>query len=564
MTPAHNLRLRLDRRARSVRWLGLRLRLSGGLIIAGLAAYAALGGSVARAQELYVGRIAVINSEMNFTGPQTILHASSFPATFRFKMNYKLEDNAVAWAYDTSVTVKVERETGPYGSGSWETVLSRTESESRTWPNQKYKREGSIISDPVQQSDPVVRYRVSLTGKSNRTTRGPYSPVITVALRPARGGEELTAILVASRSAAVVYQDFKAAIEQFEDGRPDYSGISRAVENLYRNTLAFWPYADLVLANSPAEFMAAVAEEVSSLLGLEAAVLLVDYAGKAAQLTEQVTADVREAITQANYARAMQPAARELGDQNGHALALDASGRIARALENYGYHQSISAEQLDAQLSGTEADLATFVGSLRRAKSKFETEARIWRFNIGESTVDEVIARGQRFFDVPERVVVGHVYATQMLQRRLRERQSLLAVNALNDRPSPVRVGVRGLDENGRTVVDATLTWGGDDNAYSTESIEMPTNARVLRLTFLNDSYTPPYDPDHDRNAFIDYIELNGVRVEAEDFDRTGGRGGPYSGCGKRREPGASGGYVAGCGNPGDFVEFDLAGLSGG
>ena len=78
----------------------------------------------------------------------------------------------------------------------------------------------------------------------------------------------------------------------------------------------------------------------------------------------------------------------------------------------------------------------------------------------------------------------------------------------------------------------------------------------MIRLTFANDYYRPG-NADTDRNAFIDFLDWNGTRIEAESFDHTGGRPGDrYAGCGRRQEAGRSGGYVADCGNGGDYVAY--------
>ncbi|MGD9101136.1 MAG: carbohydrate-binding domain-containing protein, partial [Anaerolineae bacterium] len=134
-----------------------------------------------------------------------------------------------------------------------------------------------------------------------------------------------------------------------------------------------------------------------------------------------------------------------------------------------------------------------------------------------------------------------------------------LQVTALNDRPGPVEVAVRGADADGNTTITSTLTWDGDDNTFSTLETTIPTTTRTLRFTFVNDLYQGPGDPDLDRNALLDYFEVDGVHYEAEDFDRTGGLGTASPGCGTGTAViGTAGRIVANCGNQGDWVEYDL------
>ena len=137
---------------------------------------------------------------------------------------------------------------------------------------------------------------------------------------------------------------------------------------------------------------------------------------------------------------------------------------------------------------------------------------------------------------------------------------AMLRIQALNDRPGPVKLQVWGIDPAGTVTVDTVVEWSAADNRYSTESIEIPAATSVVRLTFVNDFWRAAGGPDMDRNAFIDYVEWGGERFEAEGFEHTGGRPGQGAGCGRREEPGRSDGLVAGCGNGGDFIELRLSG----
>jgi hypothetical protein len=129
-----------------------------------------------------------------------------------------------------------------------------------------------------------------------------------------------------------------------------------------------------------------------------------------------------------------------------------------------------------------------------------------------------------------------------------------LAINALNDRPGPVVLAVHGANYAGKLVLDTRVSFDADDNRYSTRTIEIPATAEIIRIMFVNDAYRPG-GPDLDRNAFIDYIVWDGVRIEAEAFFDSRGRGSD-PGCGSVKGEGRSGGRFAGCGNGGDYVAF--------
>ena len=98
----------------------------------------------------------------------------------------------------------------------------------------------------------------------------------------------------------------------------------------------------------------------------------------------------------------------------------------------------------------------------------------------------------------------------------------LLEIRALNDKPGPVNVRVEILDLGGTLIHSSVVSWVDDNNQYSIQSLTIPATSRVLRLTFINDSFIC-CDPDDDRNAFIDFFRVDGFQREGEDFDRTGG-----------------------------------------
>ena len=131
----------------------------------------------------------------------------------------------------------------------------------------------------------------------------------------------------------------------------------------------------------------------------------------------------------------------------------------------------------------------------------------------------------------------------------------LLRVNVNNDIPGPVDLVVQVTDAPGKIIVDEVMTWDANNNIFSTEIIEIPARARVLRFTFINDFFDGTGNPDGDRNAFIDYFTLNHNRYEGEDFDRTGGPDPQFPGCEVTTFPART---AANCGNEGDWVEYDL------
>jgi hypothetical protein len=129
-----------------------------------------------------------------------------------------------------------------------------------------------------------------------------------------------------------------------------------------------------------------------------------------------------------------------------------------------------------------------------------------------------------------------------------------LSVEARHDVPGPVDIVAEGWDSQGTALFSSTLTWSLNDNSWGANNLIIPVNTRVIRLTFINDHFVC-CDPDDDRNGFIDFIEINGNRREAEDFDRTGGTDQNFPGCDTAVIDGR---VTAGCGNNNDFVEYDL------
>lgn len=104
-----------------------------------------------------------------------------------------------------------------------------------------------------------------------------------------------------------------------------------------------------------------------------------------------------------------------------------------------------------------------------------------------------------------------------------------------------------------------TLSFGALDDQFTVESIAIPDGTTTVALKNVNDYYDPvtPYSDATDLNAYIDWIEIDGIRIEAEAYDRTSGDDGVgvdevienYSG---------SGATVINLWQTNDQVEFDL------
>ena len=134
-------------------------------------------------------------------------------------------------------------------------------------------------------------------------------------------------------------------------------------------------------------------------------------------------------------------------------------------------------------------------------------------------------------------------------------RADLLRVNARNDKPGPVDIRMNGWDDQGSQVAFNVFSWSADDNTWTDKTFVIPFSTAILRFTFINDVVQGPGD-DLDRNAFIDYFEIDGKRREAETFDRDGGPDPFFPGCDIGTVDGRT---VAGCGNNLDYAEYDLA-----
>lgn len=143
---------------------------------------------------------------------------------------------------------------------------------------------------------------------------------------------------------------------------------------------------------------------------------------------------------------------------------------------------------------------------------------------------------------------------------------SQLTISARDDMPAGpngVRIQVVAKDAGGATLLTTDLFWNGDDNSFSTKSVQVPLDTRILRFTFLDDccGSNGPGDcgascqvvcdavgnPDCDRNAYIDSFTLFSNSREAESFDSGTCSAGSIDGR-----------TVAICGQEGAFVEYNL------
>jgi hypothetical protein len=97
---------------------------------------------------------------------------------------------------------------------------------------------------------------------------------------------------------------------------------------------------------------------------------------------------------------------------------------------------------------------------------------------------------------------------------------SVRAENDYNTGLLPVQIAVFADD-----VFQGTLTFGQLVDTFTVESIEIPDGTAVVALNNLNDYFDAdsPFSDAVDLNAYIDWIEIRGFRLEAEAFSRTSG-----------------------------------------
>jgi hypothetical protein len=68
-----------------------------------------------------------------------------------------------------------------------------------------------------------------------------------------------------------------------------------------------------------------------------------------------------------------------------------------------------------------------------------------------------------------------------------------------------------------------TLNFSENDNSWTVESLQIPSDTRTIRLVFAHDwCAEQPWGDGGDLNAYIDWLEIDCIHIEAENFDRTG------------------------------------------
>jgi len=90
-----------------------------------------------------------------------------------------------------------------------------------------------------------------------------------------------------------------------------------------------------------------------------------------------------------------------------------------------------------------------------------------------------------------------------------------LQVRAKNDKPGPVD-----LDVYADGVFQGVLTYTADNNTWSIQSLPIPANTAKIKLVFANDIVSGPGDLD--RNAYLDFLRIDGIQTEAECWDEAG------------------------------------------
>jgi hypothetical protein len=97
-----------------------------------------------------------------------------------------------------------------------------------------------------------------------------------------------------------------------------------------------------------------------------------------------------------------------------------------------------------------------------------------------------------------------------------------LEMRVRDDKPSPVQVRAESRTSAGDVTSTQDVYFGQGDDGFRTQSVEVPNGTERIRLTFMNDhcGIGCPQDEDADRNMHVDWIRLDEVLVEGEDFDR--------------------------------------------
>lgn len=568
------------------------------LVLAALTLAAFYGVSPASAQTVYAGKINVDNDKdrIYFVPPESILLVPPGGTGVRFRADYRLLEKKLRRIF-TSARIRIEREVGEFGSDQWEPVWS----DRKTVPKNA-DTSGSFQSPVIEQTQPVVRYRIHLRGKfgghyrhcvrtkeelhrcESKISSGGIVPaklpIAIVVKPPARGGQALTAALGASRAAALAYQQYPANLLAIAD-EEDTWALENAKYRLIMNALTFVEGGKAFQAMMEQDGKQLGFEMGQELLenvrvggkflgrAITAEFLLADYLEATINTLQQLSADMNKFYGQTCFHKAMN-AIRDGRASDGYESMLAASARIIQALESYGYGDETSAEDLHTLLAEAEANLAEATHALDGAQNDFFTATLIGGGDgssgfacgaadplslpdlRGEKPGDiheKAVRRGMKFFEEQQRAVAQHIFATGAFRFNL-ENLRTLEVIARNDRPAPVKLKAQGYDANGFALFDTTLTWAASNNQYSAQSVEVPATTSMFVLTYTNDVVTGSGE-DGDRNAVIDYLDWAGLRIEGENYEHE-------TGCAVRHDQNASGGKVAHCPMYKDSVAYRL------
>lgn len=122
-----------------------------------------------------------------------------------------------------------------------------------------------------------------------------------------------------------------------------------------------------------------------------------------------------------------------------------------------------------------------------------------------------------------------------------------VSVNAYEDSPGPVHILATTTDNKGIQTLHL-LKYTSETGQFSEKSFAAPKNIRTIRLQFVND-YN---DSVTDRNAYIDYLAVNGRVYQAEAYSSTG------SGSEQCTTDLIAGTSVALCATQDSWIEFNL------
>jgi hypothetical protein len=73
-----------------------------------------------------------------------------------------------------------------------------------------------------------------------------------------------------------------------------------------------------------------------------------------------------------------------------------------------------------------------------------------------------------------------------------------------------------------------TLRFALNDDTWTVNSMQVAKGAKTIKLLFARDMFALPGGDTYDLNAYIDWLEYDSTRIQAEDYDRQGGLDGVY------------------------------------